>query len=544
MFFHNPISLNDRAAHPSDRKNDETSDPRSRKIYLIARLCLQKNSLQLIFFLSLKEYVNIIKGLYCFYYRIFPLLILAYLALWVPKAPQRQDFIPTEPAGIFYDPGTLIIMETANLILGNTLLLAAILLFLAILPRALRQTKKTALDKAVEKFEKEELKAEMEGKSKENIARPKKLSSQKDSSLAYLADDIPSSSETSDYMGIPPFPAQEDENEENIKIVKEGFPISHSDSTDPPPVPRKKTKLIKQEISIAPDKKRLSSKKSSPDPQKYKNSAKDQKSTLGKELHAPPIIENRNEEFDDNWIEAEIPGLTLEPPHPVEKSDSIPTFKASSGEKHAPGIEKTKKSSEIEKQDMNVKSLAPETEEEKGSKPNSQIKAKTGPAELEIEISESDPNAVEKNAGIVSHKSIKRKKVGQKKSKQLPSKAGRTRETEAEGAAVLSQPQDLKTFPEKAKPKPFLLDLKYLDREDQEIEKSTDSKETLSPDMVDKVIARLNDLQVDLEKQLISIPGELIPNDGATNGSSDQEDGLLEELDSFLFTATQRKKTE
>jgi len=251
-----------------------------------------------------------------------------------PLSPSEAGFYSDGTAGIFYDPGTLINMETANLILGNTLLLAAILLFLAILPRALRQTKKTALDRAVEKFEKEELEAEIEGKSKENIARPKQLSSQKDSSLAYLEKDMPSSSETSDNQGIPPFPVQEDENEESIKVVKEGFPISHSDSTNPPPAPRKKTKFIKQDISIAPDKKRLRSKKSPSDSQKNKNLDKGQKATIEDGLHAPPFIDTRNEDSDDAWIEAEIPGLTLEPNQPVEKSDNIPTFQSSPQEKH------------------------------------------------------------------------------------------------------------------------------------------------------------------------------------------------------------------
>ncbi|MDH3257200.1 MAG: hypothetical protein OEM27_06250, partial [Nitrospinota bacterium] len=81
-------------------------------------------------------------------------------------------------------------METTNLFLGNTLLLLAVLLFLAILPRALRhillQKEKTKLDKAVERFEEEELKAAAEGKSAETDTLQDKSVPPKDSSLAYL----------------------------------------------------------------------------------------------------------------------------------------------------------------------------------------------------------------------------------------------------------------------------------------------------------------------------------------------------------------------
>ena len=80
--------------------------------------------------------------------------------------------------------------------------------------------------------------------------------------------------------------------------------------------------------------------------------------------------------------------------------------------------------------------------------------------------------------------------------------------------------------------------------------------------MMDVVIARLNALQVDLENQLVPIPEELVPEENLINGNMRKEqiqDSLptlertsseptvtrevsLEELDSFLFTDTQRKK--
>ena len=81
-------------------------------------------------------------------------------------------------------------MESANPILGNPLLLLAILLFLAILPRALRrisQKEKTALDRTVERFEKEELLTAAVGELNENNAQQEKPDSPKDGSLlAYI----------------------------------------------------------------------------------------------------------------------------------------------------------------------------------------------------------------------------------------------------------------------------------------------------------------------------------------------------------------------
>ena len=117
-------------------------------------------------------------------------------------------------------------METANLFLGNTLLLLATLLFLAILPRALRhillQKEKTALDRMVERFEKEELKAAAaEGESDESDPGHEKPASPKDPSLAYLLEDLPTSPKAQGNEGIPPFSEQE-EDDELLKIVKEG----------------------------------------------------------------------------------------------------------------------------------------------------------------------------------------------------------------------------------------------------------------------------------------------------------------------------------
>ena len=455
-------------------------------------------------------------------------------------------------------------MEAANPILGNPLLLMAILLFLAILPRALRQREKTALDRMVERFEEEELKAPAEGKPDENGPEHEQTGHPKDPSLAYLMEDLPTSQETQEDADIPPLPVQEEvqeEKDELVKIVKEGVPISHNEAEDSSPVPKKKVKLIKQEISIAPDKNKVSSKKALSEPLKSKTRAQEQRSKT--DSQAPPLSEHESEESDGNWVEAEIPGLIMDIPPAAERSESVPTFKASPKTKHQSEAEKPKKSPQKEKQSMRVKNIAPKSEEIKDSQPKKRVKTKADSPELKIEISESKPKLVEIKVPIVSHKDIVKKGAGQKKAKAPSAKAGGTQKTEPELAEVIPQRENLKTSPEKEKPKPFLLDLKYLEQEELETADPVAHK-ILPADMMDEVIARLNALQVDLENQMVSIPGELTPNENSINGNirkdraqdslpdsegtinepSDKKEVSLEELDSFLFTATQRKNRE
>lgn len=421
-------------------------------------------------------------------------------------------------------PGFFFIMETTNPILGNPLLIAAILLFLAILPRALRQKKKTTLDKALERFEKEELKAAAEGKPDEDKNRQRKPIALKDGSLAYLKKNQPTSQKIEEHAGIPPFPTQEDEK---VKIVKPGVPISHFETEDPPV--KKKVKLIKQEFSIAPDPNKVSSKKVFSDPKKDKQSKSptdDQKSSLSEDFPAPPPISD-SEEPKDSWIEAEIPGLTIESPV-EEKTEDIPVFNAFPKEEYQSEV---KKSPSEEKQGMGVKNFAPKTEEEKDLEPEKQVIIETDSPELEMEISESGPKEVEIKGSVPSHKSIAKKET--ETADAPPSKAG-----EAE-----------KTEPEMAKLKPFLLDLRYLDQEESEVDNSV-SQEKLSTEMADVTIARLNALQVDLESQFDKsmrkdrIQDSIPDLEGAIDGLSDKKEVSLEELDSFLLTATQRKNKE
>ena len=454
-------------------------------------------------------------------------------------------------------------MESANPILGNPLLLLAILLFLAILPRALRrisQKEKTALDRTVERFEKEELLTAAVGELNENNAQQEKPDSPKDGSLlAYIAEDLPASQETQGDGSIPPFPTQAEEKEKPVKIVKEGVPISHNELDDVLPAPEKKAKLIKQDISFAPGENKASSGKALSDP--LKNKSLTQKQNLKEDSQGSPVSDLANEESDDNWVEAEIPGLIMDPPPPASKKPEIvPTFKASPKVKLPSETETSQKPPQKEKTSLKVKNIAPKSEEIKDSKPIKHVKTKRDSPELTMEISEPKPKIVEIKAPIASHKNIAKNEAGQEKAKAPSSKAERAWEIDPEVTAVPPQREDSKASPEKPKPKPFLLELKYLDQEELE----SVSQEDLPADMMDEVIARLHALQIDLENQLVSSPGQLAQSENPINGSmrkervqdsppdlegaisepSDKKEVSLEELDSFLFTTTQRKNKE
>jgi hypothetical protein len=435
-------------------------------------------------------------------------------------------------------------METANPILGNPLLLVAILLFLAILPRALRQKRKTTLDKMVERFEKKELQTDDEEEHDKNDPEYEQTARPKDKSLAYLIDEIPTS-QTQENETIPPFPVEE----EPEKIIKEGIPIPHNEAEDTQPAPKRKVKLIKQEISTTPGENQVSPKKTPSESLKEKKSAtptEEQRPTREEDFKASLLSELEAKESENNWIESEIPGLIMEPIPTEVVSESIPTFKAFPKAKYQTETESPSQPSQKEKEGPKVKNIAPKSEGKKDSNPKKQVKIKSEPPALEVEISESTTKPVEKKASVVSHKSIAKKK--RKRAKTPASNTGELHREEKE------------TSSEKVKPKPFLLDLKYLDREESE----AIDKGKLPADMVDVVVARLNALQVDLENQFTSVSEELTPGDSQVNGSMwksliqgsfpaleevndespDRKEVSLEKLDSFLFTTTQRKNRE
>ena len=452
---------------------------------------------------------------------------------------------------------TLLQAQASNPILGNPLLLAAILLFLAILPRALRhilsQKEKTALDRMVERFEKEESRTYPKEESDESDTPQEKPAHPKDSTLAYLRKDLPTSEET---QGDPSLPVKEKE-ETPVKVVKEGVPISHNEETDFSLTPKKKIKLIKQGSPIPLGESKETLTKASAESLKNKSTAQVQKS----KQTGSPVSEPENEEPDNNWVEAEIPGLIMDNAPAAEKPKSIPTFKASPKVKHPAEVKTSPIPPQKEKQRPKVKNIAPKSEEIKDSKQKKHVKAKADSLELEMGISESKPKTVEIKGAIASHKDRDQKATGQKKAMATSVKIEKPQKTEPEVTAVPPQREDIETSPEKVKPKPFLLDLKYLDPEALETADPV-TGEKLPDDMMDAVITRLNDLQVDLENQLVSIPGELTPIENSIYGSmrkdrtqgsvpdlegmisdpSDKKEVSLEELDLFLFTATQRKK--
>ena len=432
-------------------------------------------------------------------------------------------------------------METANPILGNPLLLAAILLFLAILPRALREKKKTPLDKAVERFEKEELKTAAKKSSAEDSDKSEKPIALRDGSLVYRKkDDADTQQTTDEFGGIPPFRSEEED--ERVKIVKPGVPISHFETAEPPP--KKKVKLIKQEFSIAPDPNRAPSKKKAiSDPLKNKPTKAPvdaPKPAQSEDFPIPPA--SHKEEANDSWIEAEIPGLTLEP-DTEETPKEIPVFNAFPKKKYLPEADKPLEPLAEEKEAVNVKNIASKTEKKKDPKPEKSVPLKADSPKSERKILRSKPKEVEINAPVVSHKNIAKKEEESRKT---------------EVTAIPSQENETGSSPETMKHKPFLLDLKYLDTEELEPENSV-SHEKLPADIVEAAIARLNALQVNLENQLVSIPKDNLDDEDmrkertqnslpdlweVTNTSSDKKEVSMEELDSFLFTAIQRKKKE
>ena len=441
-------------------------------------------------------------------------------------------------------------MDSISPILENPLLLAAILLFLAILPLALRQKKKSALDRAVERFEKEEQKAAAKGLPAENANKtqdtnkPDKPIALKDGSLVYRKNDQTDAPNTTDeFGGIPPFPEKEGEN---VKIVKPGVPISHFETAEPPP--KKKVKLIKQEFSIAPDPSKRSSKKATLEASKAKpdpSPTDTQEPASSEDFSMPPI--NEMEETKDTWIEAEIPGLGFGPATD-ENSEDIPVFNAFPKKEYQPEKEEPEESLEEEKQAPEVKNIAPETEEKRDSKPEKTAPIEPPSPELEMESLESEPKEVEINAPVVSHKNITLKEDDTPETED-------TEENKVEPKAIPLLEEEEEVSSETEKLKPFLLDIRYLDSDE----------EVLPSDRVDITIARLNALQADLENQFLSTPvieqtteekpaNENIRKDrtqnplpeveGMPQQSLEKKEVSLEELDSFLFTATQRKKKE
>ncbi|TDJ51022.1 MAG: hypothetical protein E2O43_07325 [Nitrospina sp.] len=430
-------------------------------------------------------------------------------------------------------------METTDPILGNPLFVAALLLFLIILPLALRQKKKTGLDKIIARMEAEESKeATKEETEKEEAGK------QKD-----VGKNVPEKSPVlTDQPSPPPT---------TIKI---------------PPAPKKKKKVVKESLSIAHNEENTGLHKAGSG---STASSRDKKSS--------------NEDSGNNWVEAEIPGLIIEPfpadkdsdtepdaksPAPAEKKASgkpkpaparkkspdkpkpkeILTFKAASKSKHKFGEDEFEEFPSEKNLPSKVKDSAPKAVEKK----------ETRPPEPE-EIPELEPKDVEIKAIVVSHKDIA-KKVDSGEKSPAPSAGEESTsgieeplELEAEIEAIPPEIEDREPAPYRPNPKPFFLDLKYL-AEDEPEAAGPESSKKLSPGMVDRIVARLNELQNHLEHQLVSQPGKGGPAKrdmrhariqdaapevaGTSEGLSEKKEVSLEELDGFLFTANRKKSQE
>lgn len=438
-------------------------------------------------------------------------------------------------------------MEIFDPILGNPLFVAALLLFLIILPLALRQSKKSELDKIIDRMEQEEFNEA----AKEEAATIKETAKQ---------DPTPSS--PGPRIEGPEDPVDEKPKEpaesppvikKKKKAVKEGVPISHNEAT---------TDLSQSPLELA---------------QPHKS----QKSSWDEDFKNAPPSDSEDSNSGDNWVEAEIPGLIIEP-FPMEvsskaklkakkvgsskskpraktgapadkSSEEVPTFEATPQPVSGFGVDEFEDFPKEENRVPDVKKPVAKTVEKKETPGRETAENEPEIPELEMEIPESRPKDVEIKTIVVSHRDIAEKEGGKKempssspRDGKLPLREEETRETAAEMESIPHRGEDREPAPDSPKPKPFFLDLQYLVEE--ELAAETGSPKKLSPGMVDRIVARLNDLQTHLERQLASSrnPATMSMRNNRIQDPppvvEDKREVSLEELDSFLFTAHQRKK--
>lgn len=441
-------------------------------------------------------------------------------------------------------------MEASNPILDNPLFIVAVILFLIFIPLFLRQKRKSALDMVLDQYEKEETKAaakeaaeidSQQEKSSIPDARPATEVKKDKGSIPTFGKE-----KAADPEGVPAFgesvggipPLLEDKGsipfpDGTLKVVKEGVPISHSDTPDSPSATRKKKKFTSEAVPVSHNEEMVPSKEtSSSDPKKKDSPVKVKGKKWVEDFYASPKKESDVKESGHNWIEADIPGLIIEP---------LPEAKVSSREKP---VKKSAKEEEKSKAKKKVKELKKSPAEEKGVAKVKNLDAraeeeKTAPTEKpdknKTKTPDSRAKAVENEAIVVSHKD----------SAEKPAEPVSPHKAEA------------KATPGQKRPKPFFLDLKYLIEEGKGLA-GPDGLKKLSSEMVDRIVARLSQLQVNLENQLTtrvptvldkshedmrqeriqdSPPGRENPPEEL----SDKKEVSLEELDSFLFTTSQRK---
>ena len=416
-------------------------------------------------------------------------------------------------------------METVDPILGNPLFVAALLLFLIILPLALRQKKKTRLDKIIARMEAEELKETAQKEAEKEEAGEHK--------------DTP-----------------KNEPEQSPVLAEEPSPPSPQEI---PPAPKKKKKVIKESIPISHNEESADRHKADA---KSRASARDKKSSWDEDFST-----SSNEESGSNWVEAEIPGLIIEPFPAAKDSDTEPEArKPDPAKKKRPDKPKPKELLTFKAASKSAQNFGEDEFEDFPSEKNLPSKVKD-PAPKAVakketrlpkpeNIPELKPKDVEIKAIVVSHKDIAEKEDGEDKA-PIPSAGGPGTsgiEEPLEIEAIPPESEDRKSPPERRKPKPFFLDLQYL--VEDEMKAGPESSNKLSPGMADRIVARLNDLQSHLENQLVSQPGKSAPARGmrpsriqdaapvvagTTEILSEKKEVSLEELDGFLFTAHRKK---
>lgn len=459
-------------------------------------------------------------------------------------------------------------METFDPILGNPLFVAALLLFLIILPLALRQSKKSELDKIIDRMEQEDFKEA----AKEEAVAIKEAAKQ---------DSAPIPPDPLIEGSVEPVDEEPKEPAESPPVIKKKkVDEKPKEPADSPPVIKKKKKVVKEGIPISHNEAATDLSKS---PLGSAQPDKGQKSSWDEDFKNASPSDSEDHNFGDNWVEAEIPGLIIEPfpmeesskakPKPKSKessetkpkslteapadkgSEEVPTFKATPQQASGFGVDEFEDFPSRKNPVLDVKKPVAETVEKKETPDKETAESEPEIPELEMEIPESESKDVENKTIVVSHRDIAEKEGGKKERPSSSPRDGKLpfreetplRETAAEMESIPPRGEDREPAPDSPKPKPFFLDLKYMVEE--ELAAGTGSPKKLSAGMVDRIVARLNDLQTRLERQLASLP-----RNPATSGMrndrlqdpppvvEDKREVSLEELDSFLFTAHQRKK--
>lgn len=537
-------------------------------------------------------------------------------------------------------------------LLSNPLFIASFIIFLVLIAVFLRGKRNTALDMVLDQYDKEEAKSQAKKATEEYTepSPPPPLTVKSTlPKLKFEGSTPPSSKDKA------PQPSPTSAPEKNV--VKAGATISHNE--DPVPghgEPVKKKKFISEGIPISHNEDQITAESTTIKNREKKTPEAKRNTGYTEDFYASPKSPSDDMGPNENWIEATIPGLIIEPlpdkkppPKKPENTDDkksgektskdVLTFKAAPKAKRQPVAKQEtaqpkqketgkspdlktppaqkpadnlgeRKTAKLRKQTADT----PETQE--SAKPTASSKAQTARKD-EPGKSKSSDNSISKPltsgakplpgkggkkswefpTGKESRKGVKKKdsasvkekavkfgepapiegkssekdrKIVKNEPKAVEIKAAvvshkdEAKKPDNEGKSNSSVTKDKSAEPEKPKPRPFFLDLKYLVEEELEAA-GPKAPEKLSPEMVDRIVARLGDLQVNLESQLVSmlqkdIPKETVKeippqgdmrkqrviksspvSEGLPEDLPDKKEVSMEELDAFLFTDRQRK---